>query len=113
MKAISFIKNNAIAMSIALAAIIGFSAFKAAESETQTERVLAYNATSNQYEEVSNYSDENCEPGTEICSYKTEAPAGSSPGQVPSEIPLDDLGDYIHLMEQNGPSESQYDFNTQ
>lgn len=32
MKAISFIKNNAIAMSIALAAVIGFSAFKAEEN---------------------------------------------------------------------------------
>jgi len=34
MKAISFIKKNAIAMSIALAAVIGFSAFKMAEDTT-------------------------------------------------------------------------------
>lgn len=113
MNIIEKIKKNALTMSVALAMVIGFSAFKMAESETQTERVLAYNATTNQYEEVLNYSDNNCEPGTEICSYKTEAPTGSSPGQVPSEIPLDDLSDYIHLMEQNGPNESQYDFSNQ
>lgn len=35
MKAISFIKNNAIAMSIALAAVIGFSAFKIGDQPTE------------------------------------------------------------------------------
>src|SRR5690606_14147157 len=98
------------AMSLALATVIGFSAFKATESNKQTERVLAFNAATDQYEEVANYNSANCEPGEQICSYKTDSTQGDGPGQVPVSISLEDLSTYLHLMEANGPDKSQYDF---
>jgi len=109
MKAISFIKNNAMAM-VASAAIVGFSAFKIVDEPKQSTRILAFNATTNQYEEVANYDPNNCDPGTQICSYKTEAESGSAPGQVPTQIPLEQLDNYLHLMDENGLPNKQYNF---
>ncbi|ERJ58809.1 hypothetical protein [Sphingobacterium paucimobilis] len=109
MKAIAFIKKYATA-GIALAAIIGFSAFKMSDDPIQSTRVLAYNNATEQYEEVTDYNTNKCIPGTEICSFTTEAEIGSAPGQVPSEIPLDQLNDYLPLMTQLGDNHKQYDF---
>lgn len=101
-------------MMVIAAAVIAFGA--SAQTiinikQAQSERILAYNATTNQYEEVEDYLPGKCQEGEEICSYSTDREAGSNPGQVPSVIPLDEIGDYEHLMTQLGPDESQYDFN--
>jgi len=84
MKAISFIKKNAIAMSIALTAVIGFSAFKASENKAHSN-----SAVSDQYwdfngldpQDANNYSpasfNSSCEDGETVC--QIFAPSDGNP----------------------------------
>jgi len=76
MKAISFIKNNAIAMSIALAAVIGFSAFKMASPATQmAEFVFTLNpggSPTNAADYTYSPAGTPCEDGSEICAVSNE-----------------------------------------
>lgn len=109
MKAIAFIKKYARA-GIALAAVLGFSAFKMSDDPKQSTRVLVYNNATDQYEEVTNYDPNKCILGSEICSFTTEAEVGTAPGQVPSIIPKAQLDDYLPHMTQLGQDNRQYDF---
>lgn len=86
MKAISFIKNNAIAMSIALAAVIGFSAFKVVDVNSQPasqswHRVLT---ESNQFEwRQGPPPSPSCEDSEDICN--VTLPFGQNPEEMTTQ----------------------------